>query len=203
MLITSRNLIARSWCVLALASAACGSQSTDSTFGPEPFDAGPDRAPPMMTGFINIDSGDDAPADGAATAFHNGPTTLDAATKLPGDDCPSMPPSMGATCEQALSCTYDACETTGTTAATCDGQHWTVATVPCAAVSCPAENPHTMCGPGQICQVVKIDGLTAYSCGPNPCGAGPINCRCGAYGGTVTCAGTCVSVEGHQVNCTD
>jgi len=184
---------------------ACGSeaQGTGFTGGMiEPTDSGLSMVP--ETSFLRLEGSTEAAAD--ASAGNQGgsagasPVGVDA-SKLPGDECPAVPPAMASACTQMVTCTYDACDTTGTTTAHCDGQQWTRTTQPCAPFPCPADLAHKMCNPGEICKVIRSGSLTAWSCDKSACGTGPINCRCGAYGGFSTCAGACVGYEGHQVNC--
>jgi hypothetical protein len=189
-----------------LTALGCGSDDAETTFSggvKEPTDAALSVTP--ETGFIRLEGSVDPAADVSA-GDSGGPVDARSsgrdASKLPGDDCPPAPPSMASNCTQVISCTYDACDTTGTTTARCDGQHWALTTQPCAAFPCPASTGRTMCSPGQICMVIQVGDITAWSCDKSACGTGPINCRCGAYGGFATCAGPCVSFEGHQVNCT-
>jgi hypothetical protein len=181
------------WLGITMFAFACGGSNGESTFDPG-------------IGSNGGNGGNAGSLISVPDAATYGEASADGGEVLPGDDCPATPPTKGAACTASLVCTYDACPTTGTTTATCDGKTWTLATAACAAVPCPAAGTQKTCPAGQICLIVKMvtaDGGTTngLGCFPNPCGEGPIACRCFAPSAGNSCSGGCTSAVGHEVQC--
>jgi hypothetical protein len=177
------------WLGVAMFALACGGSNGESTFDPAIGSAGGNGG--NAGSLLNVS---DAATYGEASADGGG--------TLPGDDCPATPPAKGSACTASLVCTYDACATTGTTTATCDAKTWTLATAACATQTCGTRT----CTAGQICLTVKMvnaeGGITnGLGCFANPCGEGPITCRCVAPAQGTSCSGGCTSAVGHEVQC--
>ena len=174
----------RSYLAIATLAAACGSGDQESTFGDTPGVSGSTGGTPLIVS--DAEASGDAPADGS----------------LPGDECPAAAPTNGSACTTALVCTYATCPTT--TTATCDGKAWALKTAPCASFACGSKtcNAGADAGAvGEICVTIQYGTTTGVGCYANPCGTGPLTCRCILATPTIPCAAGCAEVVGREVHC--